>query len=415
MSRQCPEQELRPLARRGFADPQGCQHLYGNLGGKRVTLPASNITLAVALLVLVSASTIFPSTFALGKSPIRVPFAPTTFHGLNAALQWLANNESSDGSFGSYNQHWAAAAAYALWLNNTGSSKANLSFSRLAGQLDSSSSWFWGSYGEADVPGVSLYTLAASGRLQLLQLPTVSSNLLQFQQSSGGFFGYYSTALASSVTSSVDTAEALRGLIIAKAINASSQQSAVNYLFTLQKPDGNFKLTDSKQSDNLYSQGPEPVSITALTLLALRDASYSSSDSHVSKALSFLNSAISKGFTVQANDTTPVYSASLSALAFNAYGRNANALTAIAFILAHQNPDGGFRDSTRGSTGSNALDTAWAAIALQEVRREPFFAALLRPLALMFVAIGIAAIVVIVSLVIFLVLRSRKQVETKPL
>ena len=378
-------------------------------------MPACKFALAVALLALVSASTIFPSTFALGKNPSGVSLTATTLHGLDGALEWLSNNQSSNGSYGSYNQHWAAAAAYALWLNNTSSSKANLSFSWLAGQLDSSSSWFWGSYGEADVPGVSLYTLATSGKLQLLHLTTVSSNLLQFQQSNGGFFGYYSTALGSSVTSSVDTAEALRGLINSKAINTSSQQSAVNYLFTLQNLDGSFKLTDSKQSDNLYSQGPEPVSITALTLLALRDASYSSSDSHVSKALSFLNSAVSKGFTVQANDTAPVYSASLSALAFNAYGRNADALTARIFILAHQNPDGGFRDSTRGSTGSNALDTAWAAIALQQVHPAPFFATFLRPIVLMFVVVGIVAVVVIAGLVIFLVLKNRRHVETKPL
>src|SRR5712692_3511795 len=226
---------------------------------KRVTLPAYRSTLAVLLLLIMSASVI--TTVLSGNSaPSEISQAPTNSSGLSPALRWIASNQSSGGSFGSYNQHWAAAAAYALWLNNTHSSKAALSYSWLAGQLSDSSNWFWGGYGEADVPGMSLYSIATSGNLQLIHLSAVATNLLQFQQANGGFFGYYSTVLGSSVTSSVDTSEALRGLIGARAINATSQQSAVNYLFTLQNNDGSFNLTKSKSDDNLYSQGPEPVS-----------------------------------------------------------------------------------------------------------------------------------------------------------
>jgi hypothetical protein len=42
-----------------------------------------------------------------------------------------------------------------------------------------------------------------------------------------------------------------------------------------------------------------------------------------------------------------------------------NVASAVGFVLSHQNTDGGFRDTIRSSAGSNALDTGWAAIALQ--------------------------------------------------
>jgi len=340
--------------------------------------------------------------------------ATTGAPGLNAALRWLSSNQSSDGSYGPYYQHWAAAAAYALWLNDTQSSIASLTYKWLSGQLDDSGNWFWGNYGEADVPGVSLFSVAASGNLHLTQTGTVTSNLLQFQQSNGGFSGYYSTDVGSSVSSSVDTSEALRGLIAVKAINASSQQSAVNYLFTLQDSDGSFNLTSTKAYDPIYSQGPEPVSITALVLLALRDASYTDANTHVSKALNFLTTASSK-YSLIANDTNAVYSASLSALAFYAFGRTANAYNAIAFILSHQNSDGGFRDSTRSSPGSNALDTAWASIALQQVVPGRAFSSFLPQVLIFGIIVGIVALAVIVGIVVYLVQRNKTQARLRSL
>jgi len=354
--------------------------------------------------VLVSASTIFPVTFAANYGPSYGPSAITTSSGLKAALQWLALNQSSDGSYGAYFEHWAAAAAYALWLNNTHSSKAALSYSWLTKQLSDPSWGYWGS--EADVPGEVLFSVASSGNIHLLQISNVARNILQFQESNGGFFGYYSTT---SLTSSVDTAEALRGLINARAINASSEQLAVNYLFTLQNLDGSFNLTSAIPYAKDYSLGPEPVSITALVLLALNDASYRSNDAHVSKALNYLSNASTKNFAVLANDTNPVYSASLSALAFNAFGRTSESLRAVSFILSHQDPDGGFRDSTSSSTGSNALYTGWAAIALQQVSPGGFFASFLRPVLIVGIMIGVLALAAIVGVVVYLVRKNRSK------
>jgi len=340
-----------------------------------------------------------------------IVLAPANNSGLQAALRWLANNQSSDGSYGAFFEHGAAAAAYALWLNNTSSSRASSTYSWLSTQLDNSSSWFWGSYGEADVPGAVLFSMAASENLDLIQVSSVASNLLQFQQSNGGFIGYYSTALGQSVASSVDTAEALRGLIDARAINATSEQRAVNYLFTLQNPNGSFNLTQSISYDPIYSQGPEPVSITALVLLSLKDASYSSSDSHVSKALSFL--AGTPRYSPITNDTSAVYSASLAALAFHAYGENGNAANAIAFILNRQGPDGGFRDSTRSSSGSDALDTGWAAIALEQVGSRGILAAILRNITTVGLLAGILVLAIVVGSVIFLVRRKKSNLSAQ--
>jgi|GEM_PF-3370448 hypothetical protein len=381
---------------------------------QRVTLPAHRFVIIIITLLLSSTFTVFASTANRWRGESSIPMATTGGLGLNAALRWLSNNQSSDGSYGPYYQHWAAAAGYALWLNNTQSSKASLTYRWLANQLDDSGNWFWGNYGEADVPGASLFSVAASGNLHLTQTSTVASNLLQFQQSNGGFFGYYSTALGSSVPSGVDTSEALRGLIGAKAINASSQQSAVNYLFTLQNSGGSFNLTSAKTYDPIYSQGPEPVSITALALLALRDASYTDGNAHVSKALSYLTTLSSK-YSPITNDTNAVYSASLSALAFYAFGRTAYADGAIAFILSHQNSDGGFRDSIRSSSGSNALDTAWATIALQLVVPGRVLNSFLPEVLILGIFSGFVAVAVIVGFVVYLVRRNKTQTQVKSL
>jgi hypothetical protein len=170
-------------------------------------------------------------------------------------------------------------------------------------------------------------------------------------------------------------------------------------------------------SDPIYSQGPEPVSITALVLLALKDASssYNVNEVHVSSALNFLANAVSGNFTASSDHKGHVYAASLSALALSAFGRAAQATAAVAFIASNQNSDGGFGDIIRAHQGSsNALDTAWAAIALQVVQPGPLFSSFLAPIVLVgiIVAVGVAAVVGVV--VVYLVVRRRasKQILT---
>src|SRR5437773_2596017 len=362
----------------------------------------------------ISVSPIVPTVLARDPRTSYPVLSPTGSSGLGSALQWLARNQSSDGSYGEFFPPNTAAAAYALWLNDTHSARAVSAYAWLAAQLDNSSNWFWGSYGEFDIPGVSLYSIASSSNLQLVHVSSVASRFLDFQQSNGGFLGFWPNGASNPVTSSVDTAEALRGLVSARAINASSQQLAVNYLVGQQNSDGSFNLTNTQPYALDYSQGPEPVSMTALALLALRDASYTDANTHVSKALNFLTTASSK-YSMIANDTNAVYSASLSALAFYAFGRTAYAYDAIAFILSHQNSDGGFRDSTRSSPGSNALDSAWASIALLQVVPGRVLSSVLPEVVIFGIIAGIVTLAVIVGIVVYLVRRNKAQTQVKSL
>lgn len=277
---------------------------------------------------------------------------------INSALDWLVTHQQVDGSYGSLTELQTAPAAYSLWTRYRDTSNVVLAYTWLKNRMMNSTTWFWStSFGEADLPGEILYSFAVSQHLAMLNVSVVASRLLSFQQSNGGFKGYNPSGQPT--TSSVDTAMALWGLINAQAIPAQNRQSAIDYLFSLQNPDGSFKLTITVSSDPLYSLGPEPVSITALVLLVLEDAGYTANDPQVSTALNYLSNAASNNFNGH------VYAAALSALAFTGYSRNDEIDKAITFIMSSQNSDGGFRDIIRFSASSNALDTGWAAIALQ--------------------------------------------------
>ena len=108
--------------------------------------------MVIITLLVSSAFTGFSGSANGWKGGSSIAMATPGGSGLSAALRWLSSNQSSDGSYGPYYQHWAAAAAYALWLNNTQSSIASGTLKWLAGELDDSGNWFWGNYGEADVP-----------------------------------------------------------------------------------------------------------------------------------------------------------------------------------------------------------------------------------------------------------------------
>ena len=331
-------------------------------------MPASKLAVASALMLSIIISGIAVDSYSLANGA----FPPTVASAIGSALEWLRSNQSSTGSYGDYFEHWTAAAAYALWLNDSRSPKAALSYSWLALQLNGSSSWFWGRYGEADVPGAMLHSVAASQNLDMINLTGVSSRLLEFQEPEGGFRGYFDPGVGQygqNVASTADTAMALWGLAEARTVNASSRQAAIDYLISLQNSGGSFNLTKTVVSDPIYSHAPEPVSITALALLALKAASYTNNP-HVTKALDFLTTATSKNFTNSNTTEGHVYSASLTDLALNAFGRTVEASTVTSFMLSHQNADGGFGDSIRFSGTSNALDTGWAGVALQLARTE---------------------------------------------
>ena len=312
------------------------------------------------VLVASSVALAFPRNQSATTSSSETRLAPSTLSSrIGEALSWLAHNQSADGSYGSYREHWTADAAYALWLNSSTSPHSISAYLWLTKQINSTSAWFWGQYGEADVPGAILYSLAASHHLANLNISLVKDNLLQFQKPASGFSGYYDLAQKATVTTSVDTDMALLGLISAGEIDQTNRTFAINYVLSLQNQDGSFNLTRSIGFDPFYSLGPDPASITALTLLVLKTGGFTPSDPHVSGALEFLSNEASSDFGGH------VYAASLSALAFKAYDEPANVVTATAYILSQQGTDHGFSDSSRTSNESNALDTGWAAIALE--------------------------------------------------
>lgn len=289
--------------------------------------------------------------------------ALTQNDAITAAINWLMVNQQSNGSYGIFTESQTAPAAYAMWIRFQDTAKVLLSYNWLKNQLQNYSTWFWsgvGAVNESDVPGEILYTFSQSQNLHLLNLlPGVASNLTKFQQkSNGGFLGYHDNS-GKQVTSSVDTAMALLGLISSNNISPANEQSAVNYLLSLQNPDGSFNLTKTIRSTSLYSLGPEPISITALVTLALEEASLGIGNSTIISALNFLVTSASANFNGH------VYAAALSLLVFSGFSDVSEATIADTFILQQQNSDGGFRDTIRGSTGSNALDTGWATVALQ--------------------------------------------------
>jgi hypothetical protein len=280
--------------------------------------------------------------------------------------------------------------------------------------MDNSSSGVW--Y-EADIPGEILYSLAASGNLGLLHNSSDYTSLRDFQQPNGGFVGF--TPSYAPVASAVDTGMALWGLIHAGTVNASSQRKAVGYLFSLQNAtDGSFALTSDTAYNKFESLAPDPISLTALALAVLKDASYTASDSRISHGLDYLDRAISASFKSRvdaSNSTGHVYAASLAAIAFNNYGKSAEALASTAFIMTKQSVDGGFHDESRGSRVSNALDTAWAAVALQLVPSSPEFGASLPRLVIFGLVAGIVALAIIVGTVVYLVRRNKTQTQVKSL
>lgn len=337
-------------------------------------MPASRFVVIVVTLLLVSAFTVFPGSPKGWKGESYAYSATNGLSGLNAALQWLSDNQSSDGSYGAYYQHWTAAAAYALWLNNSNSAKAALSYSYLATEMNYSLAWFWGV--EADVPSAVLYSIASSHNLPHVNAAFVKGQILQLQNSTtGGFEGYsYCASNCSSinpvyltVASSVDTDMSLLGLAGSNLIPAQNRTLAIQYLLSLQNSDGSFNLTRTRPFDSIYSLGPDTASITALTLLALKSVGFTIADASISSGLKFLSEALLTNFCGNGH----VYPTAASALAFKAYDQPYEGALSAVYILSQQNSDRGFSDSSRSSyPQSDALDTGWAAIALETQSTE---------------------------------------------
>jgi hypothetical protein len=95
-------------------------------------------------------------------------------------------------------------------------------------------------------------------------------------------------------------------------------------------------------------------------------------------------------------------------LVFNAFGRAAQSSAAVAFVITNQSPDGGFGDIIRTHPGaSDALDTAWAAITLQEVQPSPLFSSFLAPVLFVGIIVAVGVVAVVGVVVAYLLLKRR--------
>jgi len=145
-----------------------------------------------------------------------------------------------------------------------------------------------------------------------------------------------------------------------------NRTAAINYLLTLQNPEGNFNLTRTTIENSYSSLGPDKIATTAVVLLALREAGFDPGSPSVESALEFLSLTAREGF----NGPGHVYDAALSFLAFLQYYHPHEAAASLTYLMTQQNSDGGFSDASRSGPSSNALDTGWAAVALQYAIRE---------------------------------------------
>src|SRR6266571_3192207 len=103
---------------------------------RRVTLPAMRAFVALTFLVILSLAALpgGPSPTISQPNP-ALASASSQHTEVESALSWLVADEYSNGSYGPYYEEQAAAAAYALWLNDSESHYAASSYAYLAGQL----------------------------------------------------------------------------------------------------------------------------------------------------------------------------------------------------------------------------------------------------------------------------------------
>ncbi len=294
------------------------------------------------------------------------PTTATFGYPIERAAIYLKSHQYSNGTYGSYLEHWAASAAYALYLYEGNSTNVTTTLNTLQSAMENKNWWFWDpSFGEADIPGITLYAFASTHHITDLNLTRVTPLLSAFRNAtSGGYRGFYGVPY-----DSVNTVYGLLGLIGANAISPSNLTQSFNYLLSLQVKTGpmrgSFNMTSSISNSSFQSLAPDPISQTAAILIAFNTMNPSSSSTNL--ALNFLRSE-----SVQNSSHTAyngqVFAAALSALAFKTYGDPAYAQNARDYVDMRQNNDGGFADRSRSSwPSSNALDTAWALIMLQTV------------------------------------------------
>ncbi len=281
---------------------------------------------------------------------------------LDNAISWLKANQNANGywGLGISQEHWTASSLIAL---HEAQENANKAPDWLKLQIENFSSMTW-TADEADIPAIIIYSFYVTGNESAIDIEKVSEKLKTYQNTNnnsnsyGGFRGFKENA-QTPVESSVDTAFSLLALSSYENFTVDESDAAMNFLRKLQNGDGSFNLTFSTQSHALYSLAPDPVSLTALTVIALSEVGEDTSN-----AAEFLKKSARTCF----GNENRSYSAAMSALAFHEIGESEYAEAAANYLKILQKSDGGFADSTRTNpSASNPLDTAFAIWALARI------------------------------------------------
>jgi len=269
---------------------------------------------------------------------------------LNSAIDWIKQNQNETGLIGN-NEFEMPPALIALWLYEGNSDNVIKGFEYLNEVRADDGSWF---YSSTDVTGLIFYAFSSTNHTSLLNDSGTNTIdwLLSQQGADGGFASW-------GEESSENTAYALLGLLNVNGIPDKNKSAAVNYILSLQNPDGSINRTGT---DMIGYAGLGPEYYTAISLITLNEAGIY--NENTTNALNYLKEK-SKGYFRDQNHS---FLAALASVAFSRYNKIEFALNTTNYLKSLQMGDGGFVDSSRFNPNvSNVLDTGWAAIALHEV------------------------------------------------
>ena len=282
---------------------------------------------------------------------------------LDEAISWLNASQHANGYWGTgvFVEHWTASGLIALYeADEPAAGKAS---NWLKQQLEDLTSVTW-SADEAGIPAIIIYSFYVTLNETEIDIVNTSEKLKTFQNTDnasngyGGFRGFKENG-QTPVESSIDTAFSLLALVNYENFSTEETNAALNFLKRLQNADGSFNLTFNTTYHTLYSLGPDPISLTAVAVLALSEMG-----EDTTQATEFLKKSARACF---GNDNRS-YSVAAAAIAFNEVGEPEYAEAATNYLKLLQKSDGGFADSTRSDPSTaNALDTAWAALALVRI------------------------------------------------
>lgn len=273
------------------------------------------------------------------------------------AQNWLVNHQGANGDFN--NAFFSGDASAALTALPTANKALTANYLNI--ELNNFASF--STWGDAQS---AAYAIAAmhGNSFPIDNESAVINKLLTFRDNTtGGFIGWYEAPAFNQVTSAPDTALALIALKTTNTLNPAELTQSLNYLLSLQNPDGSYNLTANTESSGLAAFTPTKQSTTALVLMALAVNGLNESNTpQVTQSLNYLENQIQCQSPIAQNSNA----LALTAAALNIFSKTQSAQFAAYYLQQNEQPDGGFFEPARGSNNENPIDTALASIELNE-------------------------------------------------